>query len=443
MHENFLFIFVSGEITPRMLYVFDTLFCDMSGIRYQCTSDPEDFNSFTGPKLRYGGENRAGCPFIQPSGLLSETGIRDKNPEFSFWQKTPVLFRSTDDAGILPFDLFAASFFLLTRYEEYIPFKPDVHGRFPGVSSLMGKNQLLHIPLVDLWLKMLKEKLEECFDSLSFPIRSFKFIPTIDADSAWAILHKPLLPRWGAALKELVTGLWNSLAFRFRVWLRLAPDPFDTWNLIGEMHRNASQPLVFFLLGKYNKYNKNSSVSSPAFRNLIRKTGEKGRACIHPSYEAAMDGKILLKEVSLLRSISDSDIFRSRQHFLRFRLPETYRNLLAAGIREDYSMGYADIPGFRAGTCKPFFWYDLDSETSTLLKLYPITVMDGTLKDYLKLSPADAMVIIRDLQQEVNRYGGTFVSVWHNESLCDSGRWAGWREVYAFLLNHINTLTDL
>jgi len=105
---------------------------------------------------------------------------------------------------------------------------------------------------------------------------------------------------------------------------------------------------------------------------------------------------------------------------------------------EDYTMGYAAEPGFRAGICTPFYFYDLDYETETKLLVYPFTVMDGTLRDYKDVGIEEAKAIIQSLIYEVKAVNGTFISLWHNESLSDQGRWKGWREVYTYLLSKIH-----
>jgi hypothetical protein len=114
--------------------------------------------------------------------------------------------------------------------------------------------------------------------------------------------------------------------------------------------------------------------------------------------------------------------------------PKTYRNLLSVGIKEDYTMAFADVPGFRGGTCTSFFWYDLEKEFITDLLVHPITVMDQTLKKYLELSPEKAIHLLDELLLNVEKVNGDFISIWHNESISDFGTWKGWKGVYLKLL---------
>ena len=162
--------------------------------------------------------------------------------------------------------------------------------------------------------------------------------------------------------------------------------------------------------------------------------GDYASVGIHPSYNTIEHPELLKKEIRNLRAVLNKDVTCSRQHFLRIVLPSTYRNLIEHDITDDYSMGYAALPGFRAGICTPFNFYDLDLEIETKLRIHPFAVMDGTLNDYLGLTPADAIDQIKSLIREVKKVDGTFISLWHNESLSDQKRWKGWKRVYEQLI---------
>ena len=159
---------------------------------------------------------------------------------------------------------------------------------------------------------------------------------------------------------------------------------------------------------------------------------------IHPSDRSSDNRSELQKELRIFSGITGEKVRQSRQHFLKFRLPQSYRNYIEAGIREDYSMGYASAIGFRAGTSRPFFFYDLLREEETPLKVIPFQVMDRTLKDYMKLSAEQSQEKIRVISDAIRSTGGTFVSIWHNDAFSDQGEWKGWKDVY---LQMIDSLT--
>ena len=81
--------------------------------------------------------------------LLWETGTREQSIEMASWEELPVFF-TVDKGSELTFDPFALVFYLVSRYEEYLPFQPDEHGRFPATASLAYRERFLDIPLVDL-----------------------------------------------------------------------------------------------------------------------------------------------------------------------------------------------------------------------------------------------------------------------------------------------------
>ena len=143
-----------------------------------------------------------------------------------------------------------------------------------------------------------------------------------------------------------------------------------------------------------------------------------------------------------MEGITNMQTKRSRQHYLRFSLPETYQQLIDLEIEEDYSMGYASHVGFRASTCTPFYFYDLDFEIQTPLKIFPFVLMDTTLNDYMKLTPKQSLGRIKDLYMEVKKVNGTLITLFHNESISGYMRWNGWQRVYQTMLKLIAPAND-
>ena len=210
-------------------------------------------------------------------------------------------------------------------------------------------------------------------------------------------------------------------------------DPYDTYDYLDSVFEgNEDKVKFFFLLADYGRFDKNIAHSNKKYRELIKRTALKYDVGIHPSFASSKKGgkKRVKVEKQRLEEIVGVPISISRQHFLMLKFPKTYKRLLNANINEDYTLGYSARTGFRAGICTPYYYYDLKNETTTNLKIIPFQIMDGTLKHYLQLNPDDALAEIRKVMQEVKNVGGTFVSVWHNETVNDLGQWKGFRKVF-------------
>ncbi|MCB9282463.1 MAG: polysaccharide deacetylase family protein [Lewinellaceae bacterium] len=362
-------------------------------------------------------------------------------PEVVWFDDLPALFPMPGPAPSgWHFDLFSMAFFLLSRYEEYLPGQRDANGRFPASASLAVQKGFLEIPALDCWIARLANELSSGFPELPVSISGFSFQPTFDVDQAWAYLHKPLWRQIGGILKFILSREWSRFLQRLAVWIKKESDPFDTFSFILQQH--PTPPLFFFLLADPGPYDKNNPPDHPALQSLIRELATKAPLGIHPSYKSLEIPELVAKEKERLERITGSTIHKSRQHFLRLRLPETYRALMAAGIEEDYSMGYADAIGFRAGTAFPFRWYDLEMECATELLVHPFQAMDVTLRQYLGLSPEEAMTALSGLLEKVRQTGGPFCTVWHNSSFDEKGGWRGWTAVYRHLLKECQNQTQ-
>jgi hypothetical protein len=346
--------------------------------------------------------------------------------------------RETD----IPFDIFSAVFYMLSRYEEYLPYEPDLHGRFEAENSLAMKYGFLESPVVDMWVMDLRERLSGMFPGLNLSAGEFTFLPTSDIDLPFAILHRNVLRKVGADLRASLKRNGDS-ELRRAVLSGELKDPYDTFDEMGKIHNvRGLRPMLFFLTSGYGRYDKSISPQNKTFRELVARTMQFGHPAIHPSYRSSGKLAILKKEIRTLAAIAGTGIHESRQHYLRFSLPQSYRQYLEAGIRQEYSMGFASHCGFRAGTSRPFHFYDLENEVETPLKVIPFQVMDRTLKDYMQLSTDAALEKIRKLVDTVRGVRGTLVTIWHNDAFSDQGEWQGWKQVYLDMLDHIRQFND-
>jgi hypothetical protein len=190
-------------------------------------------------------------------------------------------------------------------------------------------------------------------------------------------------------------------------------------------------------MGTFGRYDKNPSFNNKKFRELIKRIQAKAIVGLHPSHASNSNEKLLKAEKRKLEKITSQKITSSRQHYLKMELPGTYRNLIAHGIEKDFTMGYYYTYGFRAGTCNSFLFFDLVKNETTNLRLYPFAFMEGTLNDVLKLGIEEAKKTVSKLIGITHQHTGIFIPLWHNSTLCDSGEWEGWREVFEHMLDEL------
>ena len=427
----------TDKSTPRLRYIFDLILKDLIGIDYKITHDEAAFKNHTEPRLSYSDQCISDEPFIFASRILFEKGIEDQQINVFDWKGFPVFF-GTHPKYVMPFDIFGASFYLVCRYEEYLPHIKDEHMRFSPQQSIAYQKGFLNKPLVNIWAQELKKILAQKFPTLKFREGHYKFISTFDIDSAYAYREKGLMRHVGAFSLALFTLNFKKIIERLRVLTGLESDPYNTyeWQLIIRNKYHLKQ-IYFFLVGDYGEYDKNIPIEgSRRFQTLIKSIADYAEVGVHPSYASNKNKDQLRKEIRRLSKVLKREVTKSRQHFLKITFPDTYRNLLEFDIQEDYSLGYASEIGFRASICSPFNFYDLDLDIETKLKLIPFMLMDGTMKDYMKLSPEESINRAKELVDEVKAVNGVFVTLWHNQSVNDRDAWKGWRNVYEAIVDY-------
>jgi hypothetical protein len=430
-----LFIY-THKITHRNKYIFNLFFKDMLGIDFTLTANLEQFKTFIGPKISYTNNPVADELFFTSRNLLFETGITDQNISVFDFNNNKVFF-ATGKSSALPFDIFAASFYLVSRYEEYLPHIRDEHDRFDAKDSLAFLNGFLQKPVVNIWVSWMKQLLAEKYPELIFSKNKYQFVSTIDIDNAYAYREKGFTRSLGGYLKSFSKFDFTEIAERSRVLFGTDKDPYDTYQFQLEIIKKYKlKAIYFFLLGDYGVNDKNLPIESKKFQSLIKMLGDYAQIGIHPSYGSNKSKEQLKKEVARLSGVLHRDVTQSRQHFLKLTLPETYRNLIDLDITDDYTMGFASQVGFRAGICTSFNFYDLDMELETKLKIHPFAMMEGTLKYSMSVRPEDAMMKIQPLIDEVRKVDGVFMSLWHNDTLNDRKIWLGWKAVYEQMVSY-------
>jgi hypothetical protein len=423
-------IVFSHTITPRLRYILDFIGKETIGRPFHCINDMEAFRQHTGPKINYSKEGIAESEFrIKNTKLLFEKETREQTIECFETNHYKAFFKTEGD---LPFDIFAASFYLLSRYEEYLPHKKDIYGRYAHENSLAFKEGFLQLPLINAWIEDFKNCLQLKFPSLATHHSRFTFLPTYDIDEAYSYKYKQWWRTIGGLLRSMVKGQWPMVAERLRVLTGSRQDPFDSFKWMDQLHKQSDlRPIYFFLIsGKPGKYDKNISPSKTSMKQLIREHSDRYSIGIHPSWQSGDDPEKLKLEILELANMVGKQISSSRQHYIRFTLPKTYRQLIDLGIESDFSMGYGSINGFRASVTSPFFWYDLEKEEQTKLVLYPFCFMEANSFYEQKDSAQGAFEELKYYFDTVRSVDGTLITIWHNSFLGTARQFSGWREMY-------------
>ena len=426
-------VIYSSAASLRLQYVLNFIE-SVIGQRIFIIYDKEAFANFDTEKINYSNEEIGNEEYqIKPHPLLFQRNISSVEINLSTCRSNPCFFIHDDSHG---FDVFAAIFYLISRYEEYLPYELDMYGRFAHENSIAYKNNFLNIPLVNLWIIDLMERLS----IKSAPKQSPFFIPTYDIDIAYAYKHQSIVKNVGGFFKTLLKGDIDQVIEQSKVYSGKARDPFDVYEWLNCLHaENNLSPVYFFLMAqRRGQYDKNIHPLSKGMQVLIKDHAKKYTVGIHPSWQSGDSENILSSEIDSLRKTVEGNCTISRQHYIRMTLPKTYRLLIKEGIKEDHSMGYGSINGFRASVASPFYWYDLEKEEITNLMIRPFCFMDANCYFEQHLSAEEAGEELQYYYRVVKKVGGQLVTIFHNHFLTDQPQWKPWKEMYERFLREMS-----
>ncbi|WP_417874612.1 polysaccharide deacetylase family protein [Xanthomarina gelatinilytica] len=420
------------KITPRLKYAFKQVFTRILGIPVDFTTTIEDFIAHDSLKMSYTRQPLSNEIFVRSHDILYEQGLSDVEISVQDWEETKCFFFNGDKSAI-PFDIFSATFYLLSRYEEYLPHVKDQYGRFTAQESLAYKHDFLHQPVVDIWAYKFKKVFQENYPDFQFPERQYTIKPIIDVPSAYNFKLKGIMRTFGGTVKDLFSFNFKKLYYRYMVLFGLKRDTYDTFKyIINKQKQSQFKFLFFFLIGDYSTYDKGIDAQKKKFITLIKQVADYCQVGLKASYFALEDISILKKEKGRMEAILNTSLTASRHSFSKLNLPESYRNLVELEILEDYTMGYVNHPGFRAGTCTPFFFYDLDYEIQTPLKICSYHLLDYSLLKFQSL--LDKKKTLNEIIYQVKKVHGEFVPVFHNYTFSEVDRWKGYKDLFNIIL---------
>jgi hypothetical protein len=340
-------------ITPRIKYIFNFIFKDILRADLDISQNLSEFISAGGPKLCYGQQPVGQSLFFKSSGLLTDQKIAVQRIGITSFGDQKVPFPVA--GGRLPFDIFAASFYFLTRYEEYLPFDDRKGPNYHAQLSLQHKLGLLRVPVIDEWALILKNILLKNFPSMSFGRKDFSFRPAYSPE-----------------LKSRATGSGLRKALHFMNSL-----------VRKKLQRKHYAQQINGIHSLMMEMNKNGVSSRPEF---------------------------------LRTDLADIPVSEKSSNWEeKLKIPKSYLRLTIKNINQDYSMYYPDTPGFRAGTCSPFYWYDLQIEKQSQLKIYPIALTDKGLRS--GKPNKDLLLQLNELMDHVKLVNGSFYSLWQDKTI--------------------------
>lgn len=397
----------------------------------QITQDRQVYINCTTAKINYSDAYFSNADLqIIPTGLVFQKSIQVQKIECFEWNGLTAFFKTK--TSTIPFDLFSAAFYLLSRYEEWLPYTPDQYGRYGHTNSLAFQQHFLHVPLVQWWMLEFEKQLQLIDRDYQLPAKAFSFVPTYDIDIAFSYLHQTLIKNLYGFFRDLATGKFELFQERANVYSGTQKDPFDQFDFLEALNWQYQLPVIYFFLlaDKRKGVDKNIHPAKKALQEIIRNTVAKFKVGIHPSWQSGEDPATLKKEINTLSQIIQQPIELSRQHYLKMTIPETYPHLIEAGIKKDYTMGYGTINGFRASYADAFNWYDLKNEKETDLEIHPFCYMDANSIFELRQSVYEAKNELQELFDQVKKVQGEMVAIFHNHFLTDQPEWIDWKKMY-------------
>ena len=432
-----MIVIYSENISNRLIYTFNVIFKYILKTSYKIVDLQTFENSKNQVCINYSSKKLKDCISIIPHTILFEKDI-NKQLISTEWKNDIPYFFKTNGNSLFGFDIFASTFFMVTRYEEYFPENLDNHNRFKAEDSSAYKNNFLNLPVVNLWALDLKKEIAKIYPNYNFLQTKYNYINSIDIDVAYAYKGKGVFRLFASFVKSVITFNKSELKNRFKFVLKKR-DIYNSYDFITKLQEKYNTTNYYFInLGDYAKFDKNVHYKSKEIQQLIEKItlNKKNNIGIHPSYASNKNSIKIEIEKKRLEKLTNQRITSSRQHFLMLSFPNTYENLLKNNIKHDYTMGYASKIGFRAGICTTFPFFNIPKDKEENLLITPFQIMDGTLNNYENLNPEQAIEKINTIIPTIKKVNGTFVSLWHNSSLSETNEWENWTIVYETLVKN-------
>tara|TARA_B110000003_G_C16639804_1_gene529757 strand:- start:152 stop:1450 length:1299 start_codon:yes stop_codon:yes gene_type:complete len=425
-----MLLIYTPKSTQRITYTFNHVCKRILGLQINFTSSIEEFIAYSGPKISYGKKELGNELFIQSTDLLLQEGFDSIDIVVKDWEETKCFF-SVGKNSSLPFDIFSASFYLISRYEEYLPHVKDHKGRFLASESIAFKSEFLEAPVVDIWAYKFKELLLKYFPELNFLNRNPTVHTLLHAGHPFLYQSKGVLRSLVGYLDDLIKFNIKNIFNRTSVLFGFRKDPFNTFKwVINSVKKNKNTLTVFFLLGDSKNYQESLSAQKSALKLLIKNISDYKEIGLLFSFAALKSLTTQNDEKEKIEAITNRRLVSSINGQYLVSLPHNYRNLVELEVKKDFTMVYESIIGFRASTCTPFLFYDLDYEIVAPLLIHPIAM---TTKAFDGVSTAKRRGVVEKIKNSVLDVNGTFSMIFYNYNFINSKRNMVWKKMFSEL----------
>jgi len=397
-------IIFSSLLTPRIKYIFNFIFKDILKTEVEFTGNALYFRQSEHVKISYGEQPLGDEIFFKSTSILFSNKVEELKIKTTSFGEYLAPFPVQNSA--MPFDVFAASFFMVTRYEEYVQQKNNTVDFKPN-QSFQHKWKVLDRPIIDEWAMIIKNIIRKKHPQFKFNDKAFTNQPSI---------HFKIVPNIPEGFLKKTKFFFGSIFDKENTFLyskvdRLTGIEIENETvlslLIPRLEKKRTKPIYFIDFPKvsddYIRANGITGILSGKSVGLLRPCAINKERMNEIKSNIIKLKKILPEQVNI-----------NSQQLETLKFPICYLNLLNCGIGTDYSMGYADTPAFRAGTCTAFNWYDLQLEKVTPLLVKSYCISDTLLEHMNKEQIDKTLSYYIDAVKFVN---GAFISNWQLRSL--------------------------
>ncbi|MEC7616716.1 MAG: hypothetical protein VYD39_00690 [Bacteroidota bacterium] len=430
-----MILIYTHQLNARVCYVFTHFFETYTDNTIEITDVLETFIAHNGPKFSYTNQKLSNEFFVHANPMLFEQGVREQEIKISRWQTTPVFFPCNEQSAI-PYDIFAASFYMLSRYEEHIPHLKDDMNRFSTSGSLASAAKFANKPVVDMWAQQFLAYFKGEFPELMIKPPTLNLQTILEVPVAYAYKSKSVLRTFFETGIDFFNLRFVEIFERFAVRLSFRPDPYDVYKSWIALHQKFNVPTkVMFMFARPSANDRNISIFKHRFINRIKDVADHVPTSLLASYQSTEQPDLLQIEVNRLSEIIHHPLKDIRQHLVRLRFPTTYDHFANLGFAHDYSLQFVDFLGYRAGTGFPFRFYNLSKEQRSNLFIHPVVAHETILRN--QRSPRKARRLLEQCKSFNNEYGTPLTLVLTNTIMDERQKNKPWKRMFTeFLENY-------